>query len=72
MFIRIFLLHVYVIAWVRVKFEINFTSYSWNGNKFTQGAVVGNFAILAPMSGIYPQRHAHYKGMLPLQKIPTV
>ena len=52
-------MHVYAIAWVVVKFGINFTICIRNGNKFAQGAAEGNFegnfAILATMSGIYPK-----------------
>ena len=38
-----------------MKFGINFTSCSENGNEITQGAAEYYFAIIATMSGIYPK-----------------
>ena len=45
----------YVIAWVGVKFGINFTSCSENSNEIARGAAERHFAVIATMSGIYPK-----------------
>ena len=45
---------VYVIAWEGVKFGVNFTSCSKNGNEIARGAAECYFAIIATTSGIYP------------------
>ena len=44
---------VYVTAREGVKFGINFTSCSENGNEIARGAAECYFAIFATMSGIY-------------------
>ena len=46
---------VYAIAWEGVKFGINFTSCSENGNEIARGAVEYYFAVIATTSGIYPK-----------------
>ena len=45
---------VYVIAWEGVKFGINFTSYSGNGNENARGVAECYFAVFAT-SEIYPK-----------------
>ena len=45
----------YVIAREGVKFGINFTSCSENGNEIAQGAAECYFAVIASTSGIYPK-----------------
>ena len=47
--------YVYVIAREGVKFGINFTSCSENGNEITRGAAECYFAVIATTSGIYPK-----------------
>ena len=44
-----------VIAWEGVKFGINFTSCSENGNKIARGIAECYFAVIATTSGIYPK-----------------
>ena len=46
---------VYVIAQEGVKFGINFTSCSENGNEIARGAAECYFAVIATTSGIYPK-----------------
>ena len=46
---------VYVIAREGVKFGINFTSCSEDGNEIARGAAECYFAIIATTSGIYPK-----------------
>ena len=46
--------YVYVIAREGVKFGINFTSCSKNGNEIARGAAECYFAVIATRSGIYP------------------
>ena len=48
-------LFVYVIAWEGVKFGINFTSCSENGNEIARGATECYFAVIATTRGIYPK-----------------
>ena len=38
-----------------MKFEINFTSCSKNGNEITRGTAECNFAIMTTTRGIYPK-----------------
>ena len=38
-----------------MKFGINFTSCSKNGNEITRGAAECNFIVIATVSGIYPK-----------------
>ena len=49
---------VYVVAWEGVKFGINFTSCSENGNEIARGAAECYFAVIATTSGIYPKIHS--------------
>ena len=49
---------VYVVAWEGVKFGINFTSCSEDGNEIARGAAEWYFAVIATTSGIYPKIHS--------------
>ena len=49
------ILFVYVIAREGVKFGINFTSCSDNGNEIALGTAECYFAVIATTSGIYPK-----------------
>ena len=51
----ILFLLVYVIAREGVKFGINFTSCSKNGNEIARGIAEYYFAVIATTSGIYPK-----------------
>ena len=62
------LVSYYVIARAGVKFEINFTSCSENGNEIAQVAAECNFAVIATTSGIYPKISL----LLVLSQISTV
>ena len=43
------------VAWEGVKFGINFTTCSENGNEIARGAAECYFAVIATTSGIYPK-----------------
>ena len=47
--------YVYVIAWEGVKFGINFTSCSENGNEIARGVAECYFAVIPTTSVIYPK-----------------
>ena len=51
----ILFLLVYVIAREGVKFGINFTSCSKNGNEISRGIAECYFAVIVTTSGIYPK-----------------
>ena len=51
----IYVAFVYVIAREGVKFGINFSSCSQNGNKIARGAAECYFAVIDTLSGIYPK-----------------
>ena len=60
--------YVYIIAREGVKFGINFTSCSENGNEIARGAAECYFVVIAKTSGIY-----HKISLLPvLSQINTI
>ena len=54
-FFPLLFLLVYVIARKGVKFGINFTSCSKNGNEIARGIAECYFAVIVTTSGIYPK-----------------